>query len=105
MLLDRSARMVTRANICSLTGLEELAMTTAWPSAASATGNRGKVGLFGIGLAAYWPQFPGMKERLQGYQQVIAGRLGELADVVDAGLIDSAPQAALAGDRFARERV
>ncbi len=80
-------------------------MTTAWPSAASATGNRGKVGLFGIGLAAYWPQFPGMKERLQGYQQVIAGRLGELADVVDAGLIDSAPQAALAGDRFARERV
>ena len=26
------------------------------------------VGLFGIGLDTYWPQFPGLKERLAGYQ-------------------------------------
>ncbi len=26
-----------------------------------------KVGLFGIGLDAYWPQFKGLKERLEGY--------------------------------------
>ena len=25
---------------------------------------RARVGLFSIGLAAYWPQFPGLKERL-----------------------------------------
>jgi L-arabinose isomerase len=66
---------------------------------------RGKVGLFGIGLAAYWPQFPAMKPRLEGYQQVVARRLSEYADVVDAGLVDTAPEAAAAGDRFARERV
>ena len=26
-----------------------------------------RVGLFGIGLDAYWPQFHGLKDRLQGY--------------------------------------
>jgi L-arabinose isomerase len=25
-----------------------------------------KIGVFGIGLHAYWNQFPGLKERLQG---------------------------------------
>src|SRR4030095_14828205 len=44
---------------------------------------RGKVGLFGIGLAAYWPQFKGLKQRLEGYQRVVARRFGEFADVVD----------------------
>jgi L-arabinose isomerase len=32
---------------------------------------RGKVGLFGIGLAAYWPQFKGLKRRLEGYQRIV----------------------------------
>jgi L-arabinose isomerase len=66
---------------------------------------QGKVGLFGIGLAAYWPQFPQLKERLLGYHRVVAGRLAEHAQVIDAGLVDTAPQAAAAGDRFAREGV
>jgi L-arabinose isomerase len=26
-----------------------------------------RLGLFGIGLDAYWPQFPGLKPRLEGY--------------------------------------
>ena len=26
-----------------------------------------KIGLFGIGLDTYWPQFGGLKERLEGY--------------------------------------
>lgn len=67
--------------------------------------HRGKVGLFGIGLAAYWPQFPGMKERLEGYQEIVRQRLEQWAGVVDAGLVDNAPAAAVAGDRFAREQV
>jgi L-arabinose isomerase len=66
---------------------------------------KGKVGLFGIGLAAYWPQFPGMKERLEGYQRVVHDRLALHAYVIDAGLVDSAPSAAAAGARFARESV
>jgi L-arabinose isomerase len=66
---------------------------------------RGKVGLFGIGLAAYWPQFPAMKPRLEGYQKVVSTRLSEFVDVIDAGLVDTAPKAVEAGDLFARERV
>ncbi len=65
----------------------------------------GKVGLFGIGLAAYWPQFAGLKERLEGYQSIVASRLRQFCEVVDAGLVDSAPKAAAAGEQFAREGV
>jgi L-arabinose isomerase len=34
-----------------------------------------KIGLFGIGLDAYWPQFEGLKERLEGYIDVVANKL------------------------------
>ena len=27
-----------------------------------------RIGLFGIGLDTYWPQFPGLLDRLNGYQ-------------------------------------
>jgi len=66
---------------------------------------RGKVGLFGVGLAAYWPQFKGLKQRLSRYQRIVAQRLGEFAELVDAGLVDTAAQAGAAGDRFANEGV
>ena len=65
-----------------------------------------RVGVFGIGLAAYWPQFAGLRERLIGYQRGVEERLTAFgADVVSAGLVDSAPAASEAGDRFAREGV
>jgi len=49
-----------------------------------------KVGLFGIGLDTYWPQFEGLLERLEGYQQHIATKMVEFgAEVVNVGLIDS----------------
>ncbi len=67
---------------------------------------RAKIGVFGIGLAAYWPQFPGLKERLERYQAQVEARLADMAaEVVSAGLVDSAPAAVAAGDLFARERV
>ncbi len=28
---------------------------------------KARIGVFGIGLAAYWPQFEGLKARLEGY--------------------------------------
>ena len=53
-----------------------------------------KVGLFGIGLEAYWPQFPGLKSRLEGYQERIARKLTALgAEVTDIGLIDDPDKA------------
>ncbi len=65
-----------------------------------------RVGVFGVGLAAYWPQFEGLKERLESYQQGVEARLQELgAEVVSAGLVDDAPKAKAAGDFFTRENV
>ena len=49
-----------------------------------------KAGLFGIGLDTYWPQFEGLLERLEGYQQQIADKMeGFGAELVNVGLVDS----------------
>ncbi|MCP5114005.1 MAG: arabinose isomerase, partial [bacterium] len=64
-----------------------------------------RVGIFGIGLAAYWPQFEGLKERLIGYQRDLESRLAANAEVVSAGLVDTAQAAKQAGEMFAREGV
>ena len=66
----------------------------------------GRVGVFGIGLAAYWPQFHGLKERLEGYRRSVESRLAACGvEVVSAGLVDSAPAAAQAGKLFAGAQV
>lgn len=60
-----------------------------------------RVGLFGIGLEAYWPQFDGLKERLEGYIGVVEERLARPGvDVVNLGLIDTPEKAMDAGHRF-----
>ena len=65
-----------------------------------------KIGVFGIGLAAYWPQFEGLRERLIGYQNDVEAQLRSFgADVVSAGLVDTAPAAMAAGDLFAQANV
>jgi L-arabinose isomerase len=64
------------------------------------------VGLFGIGLEAYWSQFKGLKRRLEGYLRVTHGRLKrDGVEVVNLGLIDSPPKALAAGHRFRQEDV
>lgn len=60
-----------------------------------------KVGLFGIGLATYWSQFEGLKERLEGYQRSIAHKLaGDAVTVLDAGLVDAVENAGAAATLF-----
>jgi L-arabinose isomerase len=67
---------------------------------------KAKIGVFGIGLAAYWPQFEGLKSRLEGYQKQVEAKIEQMgAEVVSAGLVDDAPGARLAGDLFTRENV
>jgi L-arabinose isomerase len=63
-------------------------------------GEKAKVGVFGIGLAAYWPQFSGLKERLEGYQRRVERHLGEWATVISGGLVDDAPKAEEAAQAF-----
>lgn len=58
-----------------------------------------KVGLYGIGLDTYWPQFNGLHDRLLSYQRIIRERIeGYNATVIDAGLIDNPKKAAEAAD-------
>lgn len=61
------------------------------------------IGLFGIGLDTYWPQFEGLEARLRGYVQQVARRLERPgARVINLGLIDS-PEASLAAGHQLRQ--
>jgi L-arabinose isomerase len=76
--------------------------TTTPQAAAHRSGPSARIGVFGIGLAAYWPQFEGLKTRIEGYQRRVEERVAQLGgEVVSAGLVDSEPAAREAGDRFA----
>jgi L-arabinose isomerase len=65
-----------------------------------------KVGLFGIGLDTYWPQFEGLREKLLGYTDLVATRLARPGvQVINLGLIDTPEKASEAGHQFRREDV
>ena len=60
-----------------------------------------KIGLFGIGLDAYWPQFEGLKERLEGYLATVESKLvRDGIEIVNLGLIDTPEKALDAGHAF-----
>jgi L-arabinose isomerase len=65
-----------------------------------------RIGLFGIGLDTYWPQFPGLKERLETYLGRVAGKLDRPGvEIVNLGLVDNADAAYAAGRAFCRADV
>lgn len=60
-----------------------------------------KLGLFAIGLDAYWPQFDGLKERLEGYLQLVEDQLKTLHPyVVNVGMVDTVDKAFAAGQQL-----
>ena len=64
-----------------------------------------KIGLFGIGLEAYWAQFDGLKTRLEGYLSEVETKLNamlpaEAGGCINLGLIDSTDKAFEAGHQF-----
>jgi L-arabinose isomerase len=60
-----------------------------------------KVGLFGIGLDAYWPQFEGLEARLIGYVDKVEQKLArDGVSVMNLGLIDTPEKAVQAGHDF-----
>ena len=65
-----------------------------------------RVGLCGIGLDAYWSQFPGLEDRLKGYVAQVAGRLQRPGvEVFDLGLIDTAAASSEAGHKCRRSDI
>ncbi len=60
-----------------------------------------RVGLFGIGLDTYWPQFKGLKPRLENYVRAVEKKLARPGvEVVNLGLIDNPVKALEAGHKF-----
>ncbi|MBC7628994.1 arabinose isomerase [Ferruginibacter sp.] len=65
-----------------------------------------KIGLFGIGLEAYWEQFDGLKEKLESYVEIVAGKIKNYqVEVINLGLIDTSQKAMEAGHQFRRADV
>ena len=65
-----------------------------------------RVGLFGIGLDAYWPQFEGLRQRLEGYVQQVEQQLKRYgARVVNLGLIDTPEKSVAAGHELRRQDI
>lgn len=68
-----------------------------------------RIGLVSIGLDTYWPQFPGLKERLEGYSARIETKISGLGhgkvQIVNLGLVDSPDRALEAGHGLRRADV
>jgi L-arabinose isomerase len=60
-----------------------------------------RIGLFGIGLDTYWPQFTDLKPRLEGYLGRVAQKLAiSDVEIVNLGLVDTPEKALAAGHQF-----
>lgn len=65
-----------------------------------------KIGLFAIGLDAYWPQFEGLKERMENYISKVSRNLsGFGTEIINLGLIDTPDKAMDAGHQFRKADV
>jgi len=65
-----------------------------------------KIGLFGIGLDAYWPQFEGLEARLKSNLQRIEEKLNAVyPHIINVGLVDNTDKAFEAGKKFSTEDV
>lgn len=65
-----------------------------------------RIGLFGIGLDAYWPQFAGLKQRLEGYVAHVEKMITRPdVEVINLGLIDNPAAALDAGHALRRADV
>lgn len=66
---------------------------------------KARVGLYTIGLQAYWGQFEGLKERLIGYGSFIEKKMSVYGEVFNFGLVDSEGAARRAGEWFNEKNV
>jgi L-arabinose isomerase len=65
-----------------------------------------RLGLCGIGNEAYWPQFAGLHERLEGYVAQVAARLARPGvEVVNLGLVDTPQRSQEAGRECRRQDI
>ena len=64
---------------------------------------KARIGIFGIGLEAYWAQFTGLKERLEAYQAHVEQEFQSFgATIISAGLVDNHTSAMKAAELFTK---
>lgn len=64
------------------------------------------IGLYGIGLDTYWPQFEGLLSKLQGYQETVYKKLSAgNARVINAGIVDNPRRANQVAHEFLQQEV
>ncbi|WP_084423311.1 L-fucose/L-arabinose isomerase family protein [Cohnella thermotolerans] len=68
-------------------------------------GKKARIGLYSIGLRAYWSQFEGLRERLVEYGKWIERKLADEAEVYNYGLVDTEDEGRAAGEWFNRHNV
>ena len=67
---------------------------------------RPRIGVYSMGLKAYWTQFTGLRERLLGYGQFIASKVKAMgAEVFFYGIVDCPEEGIRCGEYFAENRV
>lgn len=59
-----------------------------------------RIGLYSIGLRAYWSQFPGLKERLVEYGQFLEKGMSQYGEIYNYGLVDTEGEGRKAGEWF-----
>ena len=59
---------------------------------------KARIGLYSVGLKAYWNQFDGLKERLIQYGEFIGSKISEVGEVYNIGLVDDEISARKAGE-------
>src|SRR5437762_8719972 len=64
-----------------------------------------RIGLYSVGLRAYWDQFPGLRERLISYGRFIEQRVSAWGEVHNFGLVDTAEAGRQAGEWFQAKNV
>ena len=66
---------------------------------------KARVGLYSIGLRAYWEQFPGLKERLSEYGLFLESTMAQWGEVYNYGLVDNEAEGRKAGEWFNEHNV
>lgn len=59
---------------------------------------KARIGLYSVGLKAYWNQFEGLKERIIYYGNFVESRLAEFGEVYNFGLVDDEVSGRTAGE-------
>jgi L-arabinose isomerase len=66
---------------------------------------KARIGLYTIGLRAYWTQFPGLRERMIEYGKFLEKGMSEYGEVFNFGLVDTEVEGRRAGEWFNEKNV